>query len=131
MRPVRDSEPLFAVTVKPMVPFPLPLVGGFSVIQLTSKVACQVQPGDAEMPTLPEPPAAVNVWPLEASEYEQKLPSGTRHTPRPCVNAYSRAVPPAVLIDKDSVFTLANPVFSRPHVAPPSTETYTPMSVPM
>ena len=55
--PVRDALAVFAATVKPTEPFPLPLVV-VSVIQDTVLLAVQGHPALAVTPIVPEPPPA-------------------------------------------------------------------------
>ena len=55
--PTRAAEEVFAATLKPTLPFPLPLAGVVSVIQGTPLLAVQAHP--AFTVTVPGPPAAV------------------------------------------------------------------------
>ena len=56
--PTRPAVAVFAATLKPSDPFPLPLAGVVSVIQLTVLLAVHGHPALVVMPTVPVPPAA-------------------------------------------------------------------------
>jgi hypothetical protein len=56
--PTRPVVPVFAATLKPSDPLPLPLAAVVSVIHATVLLAVHGHPGLVVMPTLPGPPAA-------------------------------------------------------------------------
>ena len=59
--PVRGVVTVFAATLKPTVPFPVPLLPLVIVIQLALLVAVQVQLLDVVTAVVDEPPAAARV----------------------------------------------------------------------
>src|SRR5262245_45785066 len=75
--PVR-SAPLLAATVKPTVPFPLPVSGGVSVIQPTSVLAVHAQSLLTATVTLPDPALASMDWLAGATWYRQGARCETR-----------------------------------------------------
>ena len=58
MEPTRPVVKVFAATLKPSEPFPLPLAVVVSVIQVTVLLAVHGHPALVVMPTVPVPPAA-------------------------------------------------------------------------
>ena len=58
--PVRFVVTVFAATLKPTLPLPLPFAPLVTVIQLALLAADQAQPGPAETVLDPVPPLAVN-----------------------------------------------------------------------
>ena len=95
MLPTRPVAVVFAATLKPTDPFPLPLPAVVSVIQVTVLFAAHGHPALVVMPTVPEPPPAGIDADNGCSEIVHETGGGAVAVAN-CVTA--SATPPAVMV---------------------------------
>src|SRR6185503_16329266 len=139
LRPATVSEParaapvVFGATVKLTVPLPLPGVPESIVIKASLLTACQSQAAVADKffvtVTVPVLPGEKKAWGV-GDTVVQEAGIVTLNAPRPWVKANNVVTPLLLSAVIDSTTVFENPVVSRAQLAPLSSETNTPKSVP-